>query len=297
MGNYRRLLLLQPHFNPPSPLLPSVSVQFPDEFQISEISPRDLLHLSCQKSASGTNLSWRLSYNFRDEQHFTDDGDDRYDGFRFGGASKKRIWWLDDDEEGDDDFDSWQVGGSRNEFPVFKVISALGWMVPAIAVSMLVGTDQNALVMALAVPLVQTAVSVVVDKLWGRITYDSPGTKSFWTKTRRRPFNGGGSNRAQTRERKEEEVESRTGNGYQSWVSKSDSKGGMRFGGWDELDREGSEGPSSGQNRSRKAEYGSTKQGNRVRMRRRRRVRDRPLLIRVLVSVFPFMSSWSSFLL
>ncbi|CAN1271323.1 hypothetical protein LINPERPRIM_LOCUS14187 [Linum perenne] len=300
MGNYRRLLLLQLHFNPPSPLVPSVAVQFPDEFNRAGISPYvgDLVR---RKRASGANLSWRLRYDFRDEQLFTDDTDDRYDGFRFGGASKKRVWWQDDDEEEDD---SWEFGGSRNEFPIFKryvclyqVISALGWMVPAIAVSMLVGTDQNPFVMALAVPLVQTVVSIVVDKLWGRPAYDRPRTTKSWTKTSRRtrrPFSGAGSRT------KEQEVESRSGNGYQSWVASNDGSRNSNskdpgFGGWDELDGEGSESQRV-RNRSRKGD-GSRKQGNRVRMSRRRRVGDRPLWIRLLVSVFPFMSSWSSFLL
>ncbi|CAL1382754.1 unnamed protein product [Linum trigynum] len=313
MEPYHRLLLFELHFNPPSPLLPSLAVQYPCEFKSSGILPPTTAFTNWSRRGP----TRRLRYNFRDEL-FTDDSDDRYGGFRSGGASStKRVWWLDDDDEdADSDFDSdsWEVDDTKNEFPLFKVMAALGWMFPAIAVSMLVGTDQNALLMALAVPLGQTVVSLVVDKLWGRSTYEKrPKTRSWTQSRKKRPFSKTAST-TETRARKEqdEEEEERrsngSGNGYQSWVAKDgdddgahkkrDSKGGPGFGGWDELDRVGNETPrtkTTTMRNGRKVD-GQRKQGNRVRMSRRR-VREKPLLFRMLVAVFPFMSSWTGFLL
>ena len=49
-----------------------------------------------------------------------------------------------------------------------QVFRTLSWMLAPIGISLLLGTDSNAGVMALAVPLVQSVLSLVVSKVWSR---------------------------------------------------------------------------------------------------------------------------------
>ncbi|KAL1211591.1 hypothetical protein V5N11_023597 [Cardamine amara subsp. amara] len=93
------------------------------------------------------------------EELFRDEGFRR---FEFGNRKKKKPWWFDDD-----DYDGW-LDEEEDWSTVFEVFRTLSWMLAPIGISLLLGTDSNAGLMALAVPLVQSVLSLVVNKVWSR---------------------------------------------------------------------------------------------------------------------------------
>ncbi|KAJ6744285.1 hypothetical protein OIU79_030574 [Salix purpurea] len=250
---------------------------------------------------SGRRLAWknhgptstgRSRFNFEDELN-TDSGD--YDDeFGFSGTGKQRVWWLDDDDWDDDDLDD---DDEENEFGVIKVIKAFGWMIPAVAVSFLLGTDNpNAFLMALAVPLGQTALSLVLDKVWG--TTSTNRKRRSRTKTRKKPSARASSKTKKTEPKAGEYKTNEQKGSYQSWVAATDGGSTKKntsrapgFGGWDDLDK------TSYKAAGRRSQKGDERpKQNEGKLSRRRRVRDRPLLLRLLIAVFPFLDSWSKFL-
>ncbi|KAI7980298.1 hypothetical protein LOK49_Contig170G00012 [Camellia lanceoleosa] len=256
----------------------------------------------------------RFRFNLNDE-FVTGDEDD-------GFGAKKRVWWSDDsiDIDDDDDEEGFGVfGESIDASWVFKVLNAIGWMLPAIIISLLLGTGPNTFFMALVLPIAQSAVSLVTDTFWGR---SSGSTEAKRRTKKKKPFaraendirmNGENKNTesgnirenyarptSDTRmNRGDEDAES--GNvreNYQSWVAANDistktrDKRAPGFGGWDELDkRMGSyKIPKSAQS------VNKPKQQKKGKLSRRVRNRDTPLLLRLIIAVFPFLGSWTKLL-
>ncbi|KAL9262849.1 hypothetical protein AKJ16_DCAP14354 [Drosera capensis] len=236
-------------------------------------------------------------FEFRDEEPV-----------RFEGSRARRKWWYDDDEdqdeeeeeEDDDDeegFGVWEEASGGLDW-IFKLLRAFGWMLPAVIISLLVGTP-NTLIMALALPLGQSAISLVLDKLWAVSGYREKGSRS---RAKRNPF-ARASSRTQARERTRERGPgtSQQPRSYQSWTSmnhgtaKHGGRGRMNFRGWDELDKKGGE--SGDVFREKKVqddtrdEYLPRQQTNGKLSRRRNR--EKPLFFRLLIAVFPFLGSWT----
>ncbi|PIA40102.1 hypothetical protein AQUCO_02500076v1 [Aquilegia coerulea] len=244
----------------------------------------------------------RFKFNFDDELSEEDEYD-RYDS-RWR-ENRKRKWWSDDD---DDDNDDYSEGGSGvveeviDRVWLFKVLRSFGWLLPAILMSMLLATGPKAFLMALALPLGQSALSFAIDKVFGRIQ-DRPKSRPR-PKTKRKPFARAASNV----EVNEEEFDESSGisegkPGYQSWVATDDGPFKQNvdqhkpsFGGWDELDRR--QRSDKGTTRRRRQTVGGTpRQGvEKAKMSRRGRRREAPLLLRLLISVFPFLGSWTRLL-
>ncbi|MFQ6634995.1 hypothetical protein Gotur_011262 [Gossypium turneri] len=180
-----------------------------------------------------------------------------------------------------------------------QIFRAFGWMLPAIAISLLLGTGPNAFIMALAVPLGQSALSLVFDKVSGR-------TSESWKsaarrKTKKKQFTRAAANNTRTNKGKQEP--NKTGGekeSYSSWLNTDgglQDKGGQRvpkYGGWDQLDDQVE---TQKRATSRKGN-GAPKQRKEDKFSRvgRDRVRDTPLLLRLLIAVFPFLGSWTRFL-
>ncbi|KAL5770520.1 hypothetical protein ACOSP7_014674 [Xanthoceras sorbifolium] len=262
--------------------------------------------IRCRSSRSRSDAddptsSERFRFNRQDD--FYTDGDD----FTFRNSSKQRVWWSDFDRNYDGDDDDWEPD-EEDEFWIFKIFRTFGWMLPAIAVSSLLGTatGPNAIIMALAVPLGQSVFSLMLDKVWGS-TSKSPKSRSK-SKTKRKPFARAASN-TKTRQGKKENEAGKTndryeaGNGrvsYQSWVVADDapSKKGEKtdpiFGGWDELDKKARnyKVPNTTP-RVPKIELPKKQKGK---LSRTGRIRDTPLLLRLLIAVFPFLGSWTKLL-
>ncbi|EES01246.1 hypothetical protein BDA96_03G275000 [Sorghum bicolor] len=301
----------------------------------------------------------------------------------------RRRWWSDpdgseedygssslEDEEYDYDYDYDDeaafpgFGGAGELFdePWFsKVFKMYGFLLPVMLVSMFAATGTKAFLMAMVFPLGQSAISFLLDAVWGRSRKgnrddrrwrrpvqeeDYPeDTTDFATGGRGNRYSGGTSSYYEGR-RGRRSYQSRVSNDFvdaastavgaddnTSSSSSGDGWGGSKssggYGGWDEIldnntaaaqeAKRSSNSFSAGNNgygtKSRPpttgeedADYtaaagggGRVEQGvgappERMRMRRRRmprtmglgstRYKQAPLLMRLLVAVFPFMGSW-----
>ncbi|GAB2277233.1 hypothetical protein Dimus_011940 [Dionaea muscipula] len=229
---------------------------------------------------------------------FNDEYDASDDSIRFGSSHRRRKWWSDDgsgveDEEDDDDGDFGLGEQSGGLHWLSKLSRAFGWMLPAVIISMLMGTP-NTLIMALALPLGQTAISLAIDKLWGNSGYrQNPRSRA---KTKREPFARAAS-RTNSRERTSTGTRQKQGS-YQAWSSTNDidGRGRTNFGGWDELDTQqgaarGAD-SSPGEVRAETVPDGLPMQPRNGKLSRRRNL-EKPLFLRLLISVFPFLGSWT----
>ncbi|KAF9610687.1 hypothetical protein IFM89_023943 [Coptis chinensis] len=248
-------------------------------------------------SNAETFRSDRFKFKFEDE----DDGYDYdYDSdtTRFTWReNRKRKWWSDDDDT--------QGRNSVIEDVIdnvwfFKVLRSFGWLLPAIMISMLIATGPKTFLMALALPLGQAAVSFAIDKVFGR----TRGRPKPRPRTKRNPF----SRAASSVEINEEELDESSGisegrQGYQSWVTTDNGsvkqRGDQRkpsFGGWDELDMRKRVAKGFTKRHSQKV-GGPPRSGvDKGKMSRKGRHREAPLLLRLLVAVFPFLGSWARLL-
>ncbi|XP_030520694.2 uncharacterized protein LOC115734206 [Rhodamnia argentea] len=221
--------------------------------------------------------------------------DDGGGGFGFNGGRKQRVWWSGYDDEVEDlEFEG------DEEFWGFKVLQAFGWMFPAIAISLLLGTGPNAFIMALAVPLGQTLLSLAFEKVWGESSERDSWKPRPRAKTKKKPFvNPRSEGRKSRGEQENGSADGR--NAYQSWVttdgpySKAGSGSRRRFGGWDELDEKAGTREVPKGERSRKRCVPS-KQSKKGKFSRIGRVRETPLLVRLLIAAFPFLGFWTKLL-
>ncbi|KAK3128146.1 hypothetical protein QOZ80_6BG0457570 [Eleusine coracana subsp. coracana] len=249
-----------------------------------------------------------------------------------------RRWWSDspsseqeEEEEYEDFFSdsrSGSFGGELFDEPWFsKVFKTYGFLLPVMLASMLVATGPRAFLMAMAIPLVQSAVSFLLDAIWGRNgrrrqtpfqeeeEYDEeedfPEDSSDFAGGRARSSSSG----------RNYYGERRRPQSYQSWVSddfaaaaaaaadKDDystkkSSGGAKidgFGGWDELldKNDGGNKAAGSSHRTRAADAAAQGPGAPLSRRRDRRGRmsnskykQAPLFMRLMVAVFPFLGSW-----
>jgi len=168
-----------------------------------------------------------------------------------------------------------------------------GWTLPPIIISWLLASGPKAFLMALVLPLGQSALSLAFEKLWGR-TQSRPKRKS---RMRRKPSASTVSSVETEAEEQDESQETRKGKvGYQSWVAGNDgpvSNGGQdapNFGGWDDLDRSGFA------QKAYRMTGGSRQTTEKGKLSRRERKNGTPLLLRLLIAVFPFLGSWTKML-
>ncbi|KAL5726920.1 hypothetical protein ACHQM5_000163 [Ranunculus cassubicifolius] len=132
--------------------------------------------------------------------------------------------------------------------------------------------------MAIALPLGQSLVSYASDKVFGR-TQDRP---------KRRP---------RSKRKTLCQTFQYCKKPYQLWVGTENGSVQQNmdpqkpsFGGWDELDN-----ANTKKRQKRQTKGGAPlRQGmEKVKIRRRGRQRDTPLFLRLLISVFPFLGSWT----
>ncbi|RLN25467.1 uncharacterized protein C2845_PM07G18630 [Panicum miliaceum] len=297
----------------------------------------------------------------------------------------RRKWWSDpepsqqeygysyqeeeEEEDGYEDEDEAAFpgfGGAAELFdePWFsKVFKTYGFLLPVMLVSLLVATGPKAFLMAMAIPLGQTAISFLLDIIWGR-------RRSSRDDRWRGPFEeddeeeedypedatdfatGGRGNRYSRSSSCYEGRGRRKQDNYQSWVSNDFSdaynstkgsnsedgegnKSNGNFGGWDELLNDDNVATQERRRRRRRSSFsdGNTDYSKRprpavtgvedkdaaaagrgagqglgahpARMRTRRqqgmprttglgttRYKQVPILMRLLVAVFPFLGSW-----
>ncbi|CAA0841118.1 Unknown protein [Striga hermonthica] len=210
----------------------------------------------------------------------------------FRKSTKQRKWWS-DDFDGDDDDEEDEEGFGILEASigfdwVLKVLRAFGWMIPAVIASLVLGTGPNSIIMAIALPLAQSALSIAADTLWGTF-YDSPRTKNKKKKKKNKPFA-----RMKVKREEEEEVWFQSGNGtrnYKSWVEGSnvpwgnENRSRFDFGGWDELDKEPRVRPVTREPEVQERVITSRKTKG-----------DTPLFMRLLIAMFPYLGFWTNLL-
>lgn len=176
---------------------------------------------------------------------------------------------------------------------IFKVFWSYGWALPPILIALLITGGPKAFLMALAIPLGQSTFSFAIQKMLDA-TQNKPRRKSK-TKKRQRAYASnktnfgrrGGSSR--TRRRKPS---------YQTWSSRNgvsankDEPEVPRYGGWDELDQV-SESTSTGSfESSSQSSIGTSKiPMEKGKLSNEKAKSDTPLLLRLLISIFPFLAS------
>ncbi|KAL0368531.1 UNVERIFIED_CONTAM: hypothetical protein Scaly_1072000 [Sesamum calycinum] len=185
---------------------------------------------------------------------------------------------------------------------LMQVFGSYGWLLPAIIISLLLTNGPKAFLMALALPLGQSTFAFAIERFQnrGRIK-PKPRTKTKAKKGRSRAY----SSRKAEMEEEAEWIGSRQPGkkkkGYQSWVLKTDvsdgsnDKSAANFGGWDELDV----GMDSNVGSSRRAAQKSSglREGRAEKGKNKKwSESDGPLLLRLLISIFPFLSSWTKVL-
>ncbi|KAL8529418.1 hypothetical protein ACS0TY_006739 [Phlomoides rotata] len=239
------------------------------------------------------NLGSRFS-----DAYVTNEYDEEGGFGSFRNTAKQRVWWSDDlyaedDEEEDEGFGILEASIGFDW--VFKVFRAFGWMIPAVIISFLMGTGPNGIIMTLALPLAQSALSLATETLWERAD-ETPRPRKSKRPSKKRPFAGA---QRRTRVGKEEEIRSQTrkeaGN-YKSWLegnnasSKKKEMNGQDFGGWDELDRQ--------VRADKEPRTTSVKQGDEPRKEERLKISRSPkgdsqLFMRFLIAMFPFLGFWT----
>ena len=189
-----------------------------------------------------------------------------------------------------------------------QVLGAFAWMIPAVVISALLGTGPNSLIMALVLPLGQTALSLAMDKLWGGPSSD-PGPQPRYSprgqskpRPKTNPFGGfasgsrknnGGARDPRTGARPVNSSYQSSGAANNGRSAKKSGKSGSKFGGWDELDELSNTVPKGRQNQE--AEELKRERPRTLKLTMRRKG-ERPLFFRLLVAVFPFLGSWTRFL-
>ncbi|XP_024194745.1 uncharacterized protein LOC112197994 [Rosa chinensis] len=247
-------------------------------------------------SNAETIRSKTFGFSFRDRRNGDEDeeeDDDDYEeeddyGYNTSKGKKKknkRRWWSD----GPSEMEEKPVGVLEEAIDsvwIFKVFRSYGWTLPFIIMSLLLSSGPKAFLMALALPLGQSVLSLAFEKLWGR-TQRRPKHKS---RMRRKPSATSEANVKRDEEETYDE-DQETNNkkmDYQSWVVGNDVSVGnsgedaSKLGGWDDLERMESE-----KRQSRRKSRGKGK------LSRRERISDTPLLLRLLIAVFPFLGSWT----
>ncbi|XP_006644524.2 uncharacterized protein LOC102708567 [Oryza brachyantha] len=225
----------------------------------------------------------------------------------------RRRWWSDEDLEEEEEDEEYEYedglpGGSAQQLfgePWFsKLFRAYGYVLPLLLASMLVATGPKAFLMAMALPLAQSAISWVVSFFTTRgreqqeesYEYQYDGDPPF--------------------ERREVDYDDYYEGGARQWQSRSyqqPNKSGSSFGGWDDLlyDEDQRQQESTGKRttppepdtaaatadlgiglRSRRGPRRSNGGMSRGRSGGSRRYNQAPLLTRLLVALFPFLGSW-----
>lgn len=230
---------------------------------------------------------------------FDDDNDDGYDD--------SKPWWSFPDKEDyfDDreDYDSEDASElSWASVGVQKAVRSLTWIFPAVLIPFLLGNPMG-LVMALVLPFAQTAIGTLFEQAWKAIlktVVPAPAKPKRWRKT--------ASYRNRTRtdtvySNPMEAMSSEQSAPYNdasgsaptearqkfSWADPDESRkdgipGGLNLGGWEDLDN-GIQSPVR-----------TVKQKKMGKLSRRVRKREVPLLYRLLIALFPFLSVWEKYL-
>lgn len=177
-----------------------------------------------------------------------------------------------------------------------QVFKSYGWLLPVIILSLLLATGPKAFFTALAVTIGQSALFLAFQKLMGK---HKPVPKKKG-RIRRKPSAGIGMNFEMEEEQDESLKTRKKKMGNQSSVGSSNGSvnhSGQKvrsFGGWDELIE--LDGMGSMQEPAQMAKGSQRTPKHESKLSRRGRTSESPLVLRLLMAVFPFLSSWKGIL-
>ncbi|CAA7393189.1 unnamed protein product [Spirodela intermedia] len=303
---------------PPFPVVPAASSTvrpFPLRFfSRSGPPPRPRILCPCERRSDdgGGGAAWgsnaegvrRERFRFSDMKGGGSDGGPEEPEEEGGRWSGKRGWWWSDElyDGGEEDAD---LLDDEPEQPwdniwIFKVFRAYGYLLPAIIASLLLASGPKAFLMALALPLGQSVLSLAVDKLWGSSAGGSGAGGRRQSRSRRKKQSDGGA--AGFRRRSSEEEK---GSGFRArearrpWAAPEgeSAASAQDYGGWDELSSLGGWTPGKGAvSRSPSQAAAPPPPVRKGKLSRRERGGEVPLLLRLLVAIFPFLGSWTKIL-
>ncbi|KDP33353.1 hypothetical protein JCGZ_12902 [Jatropha curcas] len=237
--------------------------------------------------------SKKFNFKFRDgENDDIEEQNEEVEGYRRKG--KKRRWWSGESPDMEEEEAPGILEAAIDSLWIFEVVKSYGWLLPPIVISWLLASGPKAFLMTLAIPLGLSALTFVYKLLWGR-RQSKPKRKA---RKRMKPFSRKPSNVEMDEKEQEEMQEAGKGDrGFRSWVVNDDvsvneeRRDASYFGGWDELDgMESKKHPPRRAGQSRRAPSRNGKLG------KREKTSDAPLLLRLLIAVFPFLGSWTKML-
>ncbi|XP_019181120.1 PREDICTED: uncharacterized protein LOC109176136 isoform X2 [Ipomoea nil] len=189
----------------------------------------------------------------------------------------------DEDEEEDDDDGEGGFPDFIDEFLdniwILKVFQSYGWTFPPIILSILISSGLKAFLMALALPVGQSVLTFSFQKLWG-LAQNKPRRKNQKRPRNRTPINNNVRRKGQRPSTRNGKTGYRPGTTRVYDSPSRNDQDAPTFGGWDELD----------QRRDFNMEPPQPSVGP------SRRENGAPLLLRLLIAVFPFLSSWTKML-
>ncbi|CAK7327347.1 unnamed protein product [Dovyalis caffra] len=289
------LLTTQPCSNPSSqkPFISLRKLTKPNFFFYSRY------HSTTTRCSSGNRWdsnaeTRRVNFNFKfrdknksDDSVLVEDDEEEKDGSTRKGKKRKRRWWSDQEEEIPVILEE-----AIDSLWVLQLAKSYGWIFPPIVITSLLATGPKAFLMVLALSIAQSALTFAVEKLLKKTQSKTKSKARKRRKTTGRTRDDAGIG---DEEQEKEAVKGRTG--YRSWVVdgngsvNKDNQDAPRFGGWDEFDTTGSmQRPPQRKRQSRRkpSVNGGLSMGGIK--------RDTPLLLRLLVAVFPFLGSWTKML-
>lgn len=181
-----------------------------------------------------------------------------------------------------------------------QVFGSYGWMLPPVLISLLLANGLKAFLMALALPLGQSTLSFALQRFQNR-GKTKRKQKNKTKKQRSRFYSSRDAGLKESPEFTSSQGARKEQKGYQSWVSKdeftasSNDRATTNLGGWDELDT-GMDYNVRSSRRASKKSSGSRGTSAQKGENRRLSESDGPLFLRLLISIFPFLGSWTKML-
>ncbi|KAH6768410.1 hypothetical protein C2S51_013746 [Perilla frutescens var. frutescens] len=209
---------------------------------------------------------------------------------------------TDEIEELNDEVEQWvdALEDYIDSIWILKVFRSYGWMLPPILLSLLLANGLKAFLIALTLPLGQSTFAFAIRRFQNR-GKNKPKRKNKAKKRRSRFYSSRDVELEESSEFTFRQGARKKQKGYQSWVSKDDFRASSNestaanFGGWDELDL-GVDYNVGSPRRASKKSSGSRGESAPKGENRGFRHSDGPLLLRLLISFFPYLSSWTKML-
>ncbi|KAJ8441670.1 hypothetical protein Cgig2_019057 [Carnegiea gigantea] len=298
------LLLLRLHHHPPPPPPPP-----PWRFPISHSSHSRILFLPLRRCLRPIGAR---KFDFGPRSYNADDDDDDFGGGEFDRTrtrkrrrrrqSKRRQWWFDGRERSQlDEREPSMLDQVVESLWFLKVLRSYGWFLPAILVPLLLATGPKAFLMAFSLPLGLSLLTFAFKKLMAWLEGTPEPKQSRKTKS---PFAQAKASSMEEGDDLEDEEEIQPSR--RSWTSRyrsaaASNNGPMfkgssssKFGGWDELVIEEEEMNGAPRPDQKMDEEKIPMQEEPASMPVRER--ELPLLLQLLVALFPFLGSWTSLL-